>query len=64
MTTITPDKKEDLPEPTLDPGVAPEDSDTLTDDMDSHLPDIPTTLNEELDEKIRDNPNKFIGCGG
>ena len=23
-----------------------------------------TSLNEELSEKIKDNPNKFIGCGG
>ncbi|MCB0502852.1 MAG: hypothetical protein KDD32_09205 [Bacteroidetes bacterium] len=28
------------------------------------LPDLPTSLNEELSEKIKDNPNKFIGCGG
>ncbi|MEZ5003069.1 MAG: hypothetical protein R2730_08520 [Chitinophagales bacterium] len=28
------------------------------------LPDLPTSLNEELAEKIKDNPNKFIGCGG
>lgn len=27
-------------------------------------PDIPTSLNEELEEKIRENPNKFLGCGG
>lgn len=25
---------------------------------------LPTSLNEELIEKIKDNPNKFIGCGG
>lgn len=31
---------------------------------DSVLPDLPNSLNEELSEKIKDNPNKFIGCGG
>ena len=24
---------------------------------------FPTSLNDELVEKIKDNPNKFIGCG-
>jgi hypothetical protein len=28
------------------------------------FPDFPTSLNEELTKKIKDNPNKFIGCGG
>ena len=31
---------------------------------DGIVPDLPTSLNEELSEKIKDNPNKFIGCGG
>lgn len=26
--------------------------------------EIPTSLNEELTERIKDNPNRFIGCGG
>ena len=26
-------------------------------------PEFNTSLNEELAEKIKDNPNKFIGCG-
>ena len=30
----------------------------------SNFPKLPESLNEELSEKIRDNPNKFIGCGG
>lgn len=25
---------------------------------------FPTSLNDELTEKLRDNPNRFIGCGG
>ncbi|MCP4122774.1 MAG: hypothetical protein GY751_13555 [Bacteroidetes bacterium] len=25
---------------------------------------MPTSLNDELVRKIKDNPNKFIGCGG
>jgi len=25
---------------------------------------VRTSLNEELAEKIKDDPNKFIGCGG
>jgi len=25
---------------------------------------MPTSLNDELVSKIKDNPDKFIGCGG
>ena len=28
------------------------------------IPEHATSLNEELTEKIKDNPNKFLGCGG
>ncbi|MEZ5021826.1 MAG: hypothetical protein R2728_00945 [Chitinophagales bacterium] len=33
-------------------------------DNETVVPNLPTSLNEELSEKIKGNPNKFIGCGG
>ena len=27
-------------------------------------PSIATSLNTELEEKVKENPNRFIGCGG
>jgi hypothetical protein len=28
------------------------------------LPEHPSSLNRELAEKIKEDPNKFLGCGG
>ena len=64
MTSIKPDKNEQEP---VTRTAASRETDDETEDMDTpEMPysDLPTSLNEELDERISDDPNKFIGCGG
>ena len=35
-----------------------------SDQEESDSLDIPTSLNEELSDKLEEDPNKGIGCGG
>ena len=64
MTVIEPDKNRSSAEKEPPVTAAMEEGAPEMDEMHGHMPDLPTSLNEELDEKISDDPNKFIGCGG
>ena len=56
-------KKETQSDPKPAAEVPSHEADLQTDE-DGLAGQIPTSLNDELAEKLKEDPNKFIGCGG